>query len=180
MVWWDSYINTHERIGCNFQGQNIRNVLRACKARHHYDVTNKCCIVTTTTSLVERTPTFSAINVVICCFEELLAFWQNTNFTNIKCGINSGSGFSSPPGTEPRGELIAQYRPQNYLSIKICKIEITSSLSSLSIVYACEFYAYDTLYFLQMVLASILTVYKQNKPEPCEVDVRSIAHGLII
>ena len=46
IVWWDSYINTHERIRCNFQGQNIRNVWRACKARHHYDVTNKCFVPT--------------------------------------------------------------------------------------------------------------------------------------
>ena len=53
---------------------------------HHYDVTSKCCGVTITTRLIERKLFFSEINVVFY-FEELLGFYQNTDFTHIKCGI---------------------------------------------------------------------------------------------
>ena len=129
MVWWDSYINTHERIGCNFQGHNIRNVWRACKARHHYDVTNKCCIVTTTTSLVERTLTFSAINVVRQTHRHTHTFIYHQMF-RVRSWIN-GMQYLSYKYVTRKAILLATQHYVYYKRITKCVISETWIVLSL-------------------------------------------------
>ena len=70
----DSWINIHEWFGRNFPTWNIRNVWRARDDGHHYDVTSKCCGVTTTTRLVEWTLSISEIHVFFCYFQDLPGF----------------------------------------------------------------------------------------------------------